>query len=67
MELGTHQESISREGGTGLHKLLAILSVDLQATHEPNLEFGFASSGRFFVRFAAPLRLLTVPTTLLAV
>jgi hypothetical protein len=45
--------SVSREGGTGFHKLARLLGHDLGI--DPNLQFGFLDTARFVVSFSLPV------------
>jgi len=53
MRDGRHVASVSREGGTGFHKLGKLLAHDLGV--KPELDFDFSDNGRFYVRFKVPV------------
>ncbi|CAM4018186.1 hypothetical protein [Corallococcus exiguus] len=50
---GRHVASVSREGGTGFHKLAKLLDHDLGVI--PDLDFGFTANSRFSVVFGLPI------------
>jgi hypothetical protein len=57
MERDEYGTSISREGGTGFHKIWKFLNHDFKPKEvgaNPYLDFGFVGKDRFFVAFRVP-------------